>query len=271
MRLVLVSDTHLSPAAPEADANWDEVVRYVDDTAPDAVVHLGDLSMNGGGDVDDLRHARRQLDRLGVAWYAVPGNHDVGDNPWAESTEATVDLLRVERWVDVVGADRWSLSIDGWTLIGINAQVLGSGLDAETTQWEWLEAHIAEANGTGPVALITHKPITAPQQELDAAPPYRFVPPPARQRLAGLLHGCRLELVVSGHVHQFRTLEVDDVTHLWTPTTWAVLPDEIQPTLGAKRCGIVTLELDGDGRVVARLVEPAGLSQLTLLEDIPNP
>ena len=29
MRVILVSDTHLSPAAPEAEANWDAVLRYV--------------------------------------------------------------------------------------------------------------------------------------------------------------------------------------------------------------------------------------------------
>jgi hypothetical protein len=30
----------------------------------------------------DLRHGRAQLDRLSAPWRAVPGNHDIGDNPW---------------------------------------------------------------------------------------------------------------------------------------------------------------------------------------------
>ena len=42
-RLAIVSDTHLSSATPEADANWDAVVRHVDETRPDLVLHLGDL------------------------------------------------------------------------------------------------------------------------------------------------------------------------------------------------------------------------------------
>jgi hypothetical protein len=38
-------------------------------------LHLGDLSPGGAGNAGDLRYGRRQLDRLPVAWRAVPGNH----------------------------------------------------------------------------------------------------------------------------------------------------------------------------------------------------
>ncbi len=45
----------------------------------------------------------------------------------------------------------------------------------------------------------------------------------------------------------------------------------MQPTFGAKRRGVVVLELGENGRFDAQLVEPAGLGQFTLLHDIPNP
>ena len=51
------------------------VVSYVGACAPDLVIHLGDLSLDGAGNAADLRHGRIQLDRLPVAWHAVPGNH----------------------------------------------------------------------------------------------------------------------------------------------------------------------------------------------------
>ncbi len=66
-RVILVSDTHLSAAAPQAQANWDAVVSYVGACAPDLVIHLGDLSLDGAGNAVDLRHGRTQLDRLPVA------------------------------------------------------------------------------------------------------------------------------------------------------------------------------------------------------------
>src|SRR6476661_9563599 len=68
MRVILVSDTHLSPAAPEAAANWDAVLRYVGANAPDVVIHLGDLTLDGAHNVGDLHYGRRQLDRLPVPW-----------------------------------------------------------------------------------------------------------------------------------------------------------------------------------------------------------
>ena len=80
-----------------------------------------------------------------------------------------------------------------------------------------------------------------------------------------------LALVISGHVHQYRHLSVDGADHLWVPTTWAVLPDAVQPVLGAKRCGIVSLELQGGASTQPVPVEPDGLTQLTLTSDLPDP
>ena len=80
-----------------------------------------------------------------------------------------------------------------------------------------------------------------------------------------------LGLVISGHVHQYRMLRLGGADHLWVPTTWAVLPDRVQPSFGKKRCGIVVLELGPGGASEHELVAPPGISQLTLLEDLPDP
>ncbi len=271
LRVILVSDTHLSRGAPEATANWDAVLRYVDSVAPDVVIHLGDLTLDGAHRPADLDHGRHQLDRLPCAWYAVPGNHDVGDNPWPGApADIMIDDVRRQRWLDTVGADHWSLAVSGWTMLAINAQLLGSGLAAEGRQWSWLEQQLAERDRDHNVALIAHKPVTAAAAELAASPGYRFWPQSARDRL-GRLDGAPVALVMSGHVHQYRQVDLDGSHHLWAPTTWAVLPDQAQPVLGAKRCGIVALELESGTIPQPVLVEPAGLAQQTLTVDIPDP
>ena len=270
-RVILVSDTHLSADAPQAQANWDAVVSYVGAAVPDLVIHLGDLSLDGAHDAADLHYGRRQLDRLPAAWHAVPGNHDIGDNPWPGAPEGiTVDAGRHQRWLDIVGADHWSMTAGGWTLLAVNAQLLGSGLPAEAAQWSWLEEQAGRRGGQ-PVALITHKPVTATGTELAAAPPYRFCPPPARGRLAGLFGGAPPTLVMSGHVHQHRLLPLDGTDHLWVPTTWAVLPDQVQPVFGVKRCGIVSLALGTGTSAQPEFIEPPGLGQLMLTRDLPDP
>jgi len=271
-RVILVSDTHLSASAPRAQVNWDAVVSYVGACSPDLVIHLGDLSLDGARDAMDLRHGRTQLDRLPVAWRAVPGNHDIGDNPWPGAPAGiVVDAARHQRWLDIVGAEHWSVTVGGWVVLAINAQLLGSGLEAEAAQWSWLDEQIGRYRGREPVALITHKPVTATGTELAAAPPYRFWPPPARDRLARLFGGTPPALVMSGHVHQYRLLRLDRTDHLWVPTTWAVLPDQVQPVSGAKRCGIVSLTLTTGTPAKQELIEPDGLEQLTVTVDLPDP
>lgn len=270
--MILVSDTHLSPAAPEAAENWDAVLRYIRTAAPDVVIHLGDLTLDGAHDPADLRYGRRQLERLPVPWHAVPGNHDVGDNPRPGAPEASaVDATRQQRWNEIIGADHWSLALGGWLLLAINAQLAGSGLAAEESQWSWLEQQLSGRRGDQPVALVSHKPMAAPDAELAAAPPYRFLPRPGRDRLGSLFGGASPALVISGHAHQYRRLREGGTDHLWAPTTWAVLPDDVQPVLGAKRCGIVALEFDGGLPPEPELVEPDGIAQLTVGRDLPDP
>jgi 3',5'-cyclic AMP phosphodiesterase CpdA len=271
-RVILVSDSHLSRRAPQARANWEAVLRYVDAAAPEAVIHLGDLSLDGAHDPDDLHLGRQQLDRLPVAWHAAPGNHDIGDNPRPGApADSQVTPGRLQAWLDIVGAGHWSLAIGGWVLLGINAQLAGSGLEAEARQWSWLEQQVSGRTENQRLALVTHKPVAAADAEMASAPPYRFLPAAGRDRLSGLFRGAPPALVISGHVHQHRVLRLAGTEHLWVPTTWAVLPDRAQPTLGTKRCGVVTLELALGAPPRHDFVAPDGISQLTLGEDLPDP
>ncbi len=77
-------------------------------------------------------------------------------------------------------------------------------------------------------------------------------------------------LVLSGHVHQYRRLQIGSTTHVWAPTTWAVLPEDTQPTFGVKRCGVLVAG-PRPGAFDEALVEPEGVRQQTLGEDLPDP
>jgi 3',5'-cyclic-AMP phosphodiesterase len=270
--VLVVSDTHLSARAPESGENWNAVVRYAQESQPDLVVHLGDMTLDGAHSRAELSRAAPLLDAVGIDWRAVPGNHDIGDNPQAgEQVGESVNEARRQHWIESIGADWWSVRLDAWTLIGINAQLFGSGLEAEEDQWAWLERSLLALGVGESAALFLHKPLAASEAERTLAPSYRFVPRDASARLQRLLDERDTPVVFSGHVHQFRDLDVAGRRHVWAPTTWAVLPDTKQPSYGSKRCGVVALELSGAGTVHAALVEPLGMIQHTLDVDIVNP
>jgi len=270
--VVVVSDSHLSGRAAEAERNWSAVVDHVRRTSPGLVVHVGDLSLDGAHEAGDLDYARAQLERLApTPWVAVPGNHDIGDNPipGGDPTDV-VTKEKLGRWTEWVGPHWWATDVGPWQLVGVNAQLFGSGLAAEDEQWTWLEGVVDASTQERPLALVSHKPLQASHDELKTAPPVRFVPSPARDRLRRLLEGVPANpLVVSGHVHQFRSLQIDDTSHVWAPTTWAVLPESWQRTVGEKRCGLVHLELSDAGAARHQLVEPDGLRQLLVGQDTP--
>ena len=79
MRLVPISDTHLSRDKPLFVDNWALLAAWIADQHPDPVIHTGDVTADGAGVEAELSFSAHLIDELGIRWRAVPGNHDVGD------------------------------------------------------------------------------------------------------------------------------------------------------------------------------------------------
>lgn len=263
MRLALISDTHLAPVATAFNANAEAAIDWIQAWRPDAVVHLGDVTADGADDPAQFEHARRVLSRLSAPLHCLPGNHDVGDcPPGGGSKEPSFSPRRLAQFRAALGADQWWFARDGWTLIGLNSQLFASGDPEEGLQAEWLENELAAARG--PVALFLHKPL-ALETHADTPDHPRFAPSAARERLARLLAD-RPALVVSGHVHQHRRRRIGAADHLWTPSTAFLIPDSVQPRLGDKRVGLLTLELTPDGGWRAEMVTPPAMRAHDVLD-----
>lgn len=272
--VVLVSDSHLSPRTPEATANWEVMLEHVAQTKPAAVVHTGDIALDGASDDDDLRFAKTQLDRSAIPILALPGNHDLGDNPCETNAGATlITSERLASYRQIFGVDRWTHDLESWRLIGCNAQLFGSGLDEEDEQWSWLENQLAPASlGDRHVAFFQHKPLlhSDPQpEEHDVA--IRYVRREPRERLLALLEAAEIGVVVSGHVHQHRRLDIRGIDTVWAPTSWATIPPSMQDTVGERWVGGLELQLHDDGRLDVVELRPDNLGQHSIGEDIPNP
>jgi 3',5'-cyclic AMP phosphodiesterase CpdA len=265
MKIVLVTDSHLSPRDTLLADNWRAVDRWTGEVGADLVIHLGDITADGATDPGELSHAHRLITSSGRDVLFLPGNHDVGDGPGEAGAASYEGPLRPERLADyrrLFGPDYWSLGAEGWQLVGLNAQLFGTGGEDEARQWAWLEEVLGK--GQGPLGVFCHKPLV-PAGPAAADALTRYPVAPARARLFELFARRNLRFVASGHTHQALRFIDGAVEHLWVPSCAFVIADHIQPLVGDKRVGAVLLELSPEGRRFA-IAEPAGLRRHDLLD-----
>ncbi|MGI9598180.1 MAG: metallophosphoesterase family protein [Acidimicrobiales bacterium] len=261
-RLVIVSDSHLSPRTPEADTNWTAIIDHLAIGEPALVVHAGDISLDGANRGEDLEHAKAQLDRLEAPWRAIPGNHDVG-----ETHDAAASLVEARRasYEALFGDRSWTVDLDGWRLIGIDSQELLNSEAGAEAAWAWLRAQL---DSELRLAVFQHRPLR-PLEAIETDTARRYVIEPARSRLEALFRDAGIELLVSGHVHQWRSMDVAGVRHIWAPSSWATMPDDYQPVIGDKTVGLVEIDLDRHDE--AALVVPSSVVQEVVGVTIPFP
>jgi 3',5'-cyclic AMP phosphodiesterase CpdA len=260
MRIVLVTDSHLTSADADGDANWKAAREFVRFSHADLTIHLGDLTADGFGMPDEFAHAQARLVDWPTPLRLLPGNHDIGDNPPGPETPSKHPLApaRLAEYRARFGSDYWAVALEGWWLIALNAQLFGLGGALEAEQWDWLEARAAEASGR-PVLLLLHKPLFQGGPD-DAEPHIRYVPLAPRRRLRALIAPLDLRLVLSGHTHQYLDRMLDGVRHVWVPATSYCFPESMQERVGEKIVGLGLLELTAD-RYRFDLVCPDGMAQ----------
>ena len=265
MRIALVTDSHLAPAAKAFNANWDAVRNYIGRADADLTIHLGDITLDAWSDPLQHDFARTASRDWPTPLLFLPGNHDIGDNPPGPHTPSKhpLDLDRLAEYRASFGADYWAKSADGWWLIGLNAQLFGTGTAAEAEQWKWLGARIGEAAGR-PGALLLHKPLFW-RDSAEDVPHIRYVPLVPRQRLLDLLGAIDLRLVLSGHTHQYVDHVIKGVRHIWLPSSAFLFPDAMQDRIGEKITGLGMLYLTDDAHRFD-LVCPEGVSRHNLLD-----
>jgi 3',5'-cyclic AMP phosphodiesterase CpdA len=264
-RVLQISDTHLSRERPFFDVNFDAVVRHVETTAPDLVINTGDLALDAPGRPDDLRHARERHARLAAPLRTIPGNHDIGDNPYPGRTpKQPVTAATLAVWRDLFGPDWWTMDVPGWRFVAIDAQLLGTGLPDEAEQWDFLGDALAGTDGRK-VALWTHKPLFVGTPDATPEPDFRYLPVAERRRLSAMFEGVDLRLVACGHAHQHVHARHGAAAHVWAPATAFVLPDRIQSRVGEKLCGVVEYVFGTDD-VTVRVVAPPGIRDLDITD-----
>ena len=173
------------------------------------------------------------MNRISAPWYAVPGNHDVGDSLPNPYKDQPVTEERLARYKALYGDDRFAFDVAGWRFLGLNAQLLFSDLGAEEEQYRWLEGTLAASAGQH-VALFLHKPlcVDTPSEDVRSG---MNVDPSSRKRLLAMLGSADVRLIASGHTHRFRALSAGGVPMIWAPTTAQANTRMVEPRAGLPR------------------------------------
>lgn len=267
-----VSDLHLSPRVPERQAQAELVIAGINAAKPDLTVITGDLTDDGWDRPDDLVWAKQWMDdRLDHEWFAVPGNHDVGNFAGAE--EGAITDKRNQAWVKAFEdrhIDVFNHQVGDWELLGLNSMTIGSGLYAEIRQWErFVSTQQKGKHAAHYLAVFLHAPLfinTSLRDESSEAS-YWLGPMHALRPEIGLgrstlirdLIGPRLRLIASGHVHQTKLDTVDGTRIVWAPPasgTWVHAPGLPNPP-APEKTGFVLHHLGDDGSVRSEVVECA--------------
>ncbi|MFD1199405.1 metallophosphoesterase family protein [Brucella gallinifaecis] len=212
MRIIQITDTHLSPDKDHFNSNWAPLVEWVKAQKPDLIIHTGDLSIDGADIERDLAFCRDKIAELPVRVLSLPGNHDIGHLP---GSHQPVNIERFARWREYFGADRWSENIGQWQIIGLNSLIIGANTDEEEEQFQWLETELGNSQGK-PVAIFAHKPVFVDHPD-EGDTGYWGIRPIARQRLFDLFAAHNVKLHASGHLHRAWSGEANGTRYIWAP------------------------------------------------------
>ncbi|WP_043834217.1 metallophosphoesterase family protein [Muricoccus aerilatus] len=251
-RLAQISDTHLSDRVPGFRANFDLLAEHLRAARPDLVINTGDISLDGADRAEDLAFAREAHEELGLDLLALPGNHDVGDDPLPDCRQPA-DAERLTRWRAQLGPDTFVRDVPGWRLIGLNTQITATSHPEAEEQMEMLVRALHGTAGRA-VAVFMHKPLCQERME-ETDSTYWCVQPAPRHRLFNLLLPQRPAFVASGHVHQWRDRGVcQGLRQIWAPSVAFIVGDAWQETAGEKTVGFVEHLLHPDGSFETRVV-----------------
>jgi 3',5'-cyclic AMP phosphodiesterase CpdA len=243
MKVVQISDTHLSHLGGVPSENFEKLVEFVNEVIrPDFVVNSGDIVILSPDSAEDREAARKLHQGFDAPLLIVPGNHDLGmpgDHPWMG---IGVTSERVAGYLDTFGSDHFvEFPDDAWAIVGMNSEILSSGLPEEELQWTWL-AGVAERCAGRSILLFLHRPFWSPFPEYTEHA--LAIEEADRNRLLELFSRSTLKAVASGHLHRYISAYQDDILTVSAPSS-AFVEKSLGSRTGLNQLGVVEYRTQG--------------------------
>ena len=178
-------------------ANFEFAIATANRLKPAFVVVTGDL-VNQPGNAAQIAEYKRIAAKLdpAIKLYSVPGNHDVGNEPTAES---------LARYRERFGPDYYTFrsgSIAG-IVLDSNLEKGAEKVPEEAAKMEaWLGTELAKARAEGVKQIIVFQHISFFLQDPAEPDQYFNIPRETRQRYLKLFHQYGVRYVFCGHYHR---------------------------------------------------------------------
>lgn len=205
MIIAQISDTHIALDAPDADQRILDFERTIADinaleSAPDVIVHTGDIVHNGRP--DEYARALSILGNASAPVFVLAGNRDdrtnlraaFAKNGYLSANSEFIDYAVEDFPVRLIAVDTLSTGSNKGDFCPEREERLVAMIDTEDTK---------------PMAAFTHHP---PFEVKVGPDPINFETPQAMTRLADTLqYSGRVAAVFSGHVHRSTTGHVGGI------------------------------------------------------------
>ena len=177
--------------------NYEFVVANINRIRPRFVVICGDL-INKVGDAAQTAEYLRITAKIdpSIPVYAVPGNHDVGNEP----TPETLAYYRQH-----FGPDHYSFVQGSLYGIVLNSGVIsapGNVQKAAAEQESWLKAELAKARSTGARHIVVFQHHSWFLEKAEEPNQYFNIPLEQRRHYLDLLKGAGVRYIFAGHYHR---------------------------------------------------------------------
>jgi 3',5'-cyclic AMP phosphodiesterase CpdA len=183
--------------------NFEFAIATANRLRPAFVVITGDL-INEAGNAAQAAEYKRIAAKLdpAIKLYSVPGNHDVQNEPTAESLAAYRERF---------GPDYYTFQSGGMTGIVLNSNLEKGtkNVPQEAAKMEaWFKTELEKAKAGAAKQIVVFQHIPFFQKTADEPEVYNDVPVDVRARYLKLLRDNGVKWVFAGHLHQ--NLEVRD-------------------------------------------------------------
>ena len=230
---IQLSDPQFGMCTANADvqqetANFEFAIATANRLKPAFVVVTGDL-VNKAGDktqVDEYLRIAAKLDRS-IPLYQLPGNHDIGNEPTAESIAAYVARF---------GPDHYSFRCGPLMGLVLNSGLVQSAKSApqEAEQQDaWLKAELEKAKqeGVRHVIVFQHHPWFI--ESIDEPAGYHNLPLSERRRYLDLFQQYGVTHVFAGHHHANATARVRFPGDRHHRGDWQAAAEQTSPDCGS--------------------------------------